>query len=815
MWGHWHKRRRHTGDLSLSRSPPHGHATTGVGSSEFSAGLVSLPDIHELPLNDSSGDADSKVDAHPLNPIQIGVCPQSRKTPDLGTPASQLTAVGHTRDRAATGPAAVISHHFLDAENAFLNREEDPPHSPWASCSEPPVPMHNTNATADLSTCNGAPATFRQHNDCQDCDDTERTRPVTIPSVPPSHDLRPPFVPLEHAYATYDASLTYISDDVVLFWHPPSVFSQWTPSPFTVGLVEYNCAEQFMMASKARLFGDDTALSAILASDDPREQKRLGRQVRHFDPELWQSECENILLHGNFEKVSQNEMYLALVQTDNRRLAEASLHDNLWGIGLSACDPRASSPDSWCGRNLLGQALELAREILRRDITAPLSNPPPDTPVPRYDTGGTIFEVDPVTHLRLDTDPPCANTQITALSVFTYSMPDDHAPEVLLAQEPRIDAPPIPEQGPDLISGGITMDDATFTTLLSLHSEVSTTSRFNCRALLDTGSPQSFVHQGAFDQMVATGAADASCVRSTTPRTWSGFGSRQLLSTRQQARMTIQFNHNGSPSASLAVWMYIVPNETMRSPLLLGRDSWMRFRSRSYQTLSPQPDGRIIGELTLSLCDDNLGSAAAYIRDCEFSDAVYHLVYDGLGISLADSSQLIPVNLVRLEGSPALTGHYMVDLPPAHDDSDPSERFVSSGRQLIALTGYRDLEQGDVLGTASSPLLHVPLEAPTFHNVPADVSALAESPTNPASQTAPSPTTAPDSPNEPPPRTPTPPRPQPARIISSPLEHCASPHSSDRVRTGRDWLGSPCHRRSLRHTCRLRGRLFVPQIGLW
>ena len=27
-----------------------------------------------------------------------------------------------------------------------------------------------------------------------------------------------------------------------------------------------------MMASKARLFGDDTALSAILASNDPREQ---------------------------------------------------------------------------------------------------------------------------------------------------------------------------------------------------------------------------------------------------------------------------------------------------------------------------------------------------------------------------------------------------------------------------------------------------------------------------------------------------------------------------------------------------------------
>ena len=376
-------------------------------------------------------------------------------------------------------------------------------------------------------------------------------------------------------------------------------------------------------------------------------------------------------------------MRLALTRTGDRRLAEASPHDNLWGIGLSACDPRASSSDSWCGQNLLGQALKHAREIFCRDTTAPLCNPAPETPVPRDDTGSTVFEVDPVTYLRLDTGPPSANTQTATLSAFTDSVPHDHAPEVLLAQEQRIDAPLIPEQGPDLIGGVVTMDDATFTALLLLHSGVSTTSRFNCRALLDTGSPQSFLHQGAFDQMVATGAADASCVRSTTPRTWSGFGSRQLLSTHRQARMTVQFNHNGTPSASLAVWMYIVANETMRCPVLLGRDSWTRFHSRSYQTLSPPPDGRVFGELTFSLCDDNLGSAAVYIRNHEVSGAAYHLVYDAQGVSLNDSPQLIPVNLVGLDGSPALTGHYMVGLLPVHDDSNPSERFVSSGRQSI------------------------------------------------------------------------------------------------------------------------------------
>ena len=215
--------------------------------------------------------------------------------------------------------------------------------------------------------------------------------------------------------------------------------------------------------------------------------------------------------------------------------------------------------------------------------------------------------------------------------------------------------------------------------------------------------------------------------------------------------MTVQFNHNGTPSASLAIWMYVVPNETMRCPLLPGRDSCMRFHSRSYQTLSPQPGGRIFGELTLSLCDDNLGNAAAYIRNRETSNAAYHLVYDSLVVSLTDSPQLIPVNLVRFDGSPALSGHYMVDLLPVHDDSNLSGRFVPSGRELIPLTGYQDLEPGDALGTASSPLIRVPLEALTLYDVPADVSALAESSIASASQTAPPPNTALDSPDEPPP----------------------------------------------------------------
>ena len=114
------------------------------------------------------------------------------------------------------------------------------------------------------------------------------------------------------------------------------------------------------------------------------------------------------------------------------------------------------------------------------------------------------------------------------------------------------------------------MDDTTFTTLRSPSSGASAKSRLNCRALFDTGLPQSFIHQSEFDQMVATGAADASYVQAITPKSQSGFGSQKMLSTSRQARMTGQFHHNGVPSASLAVWIYLVPDETMSCPILLG-----------------------------------------------------------------------------------------------------------------------------------------------------------------------------------------------------------------------------------------------------
>ena len=118
-----------------------------------------------------------------------------------------------------------------------------------------------------------------------------------------------------------------------------------------------------------------------MATDDPREQKRLGRHVRNFDPKLWNNVKETQGLRGTYAIFSQNHpMRTALLSTGNRRLAKASPHDDVWGIGLGANDSAASNPAAWRGQNLLGSILERVRAIMQED---PTSFPPyrfPDRP---------------------------------------------------------------------------------------------------------------------------------------------------------------------------------------------------------------------------------------------------------------------------------------------------------------------------------------------------------------------------------------------------------------------------------------------------
>jgi ribA/ribD-fused uncharacterized protein len=142
--------------------------------------------------------------------------------------------------------------------------------------------------------------------------------------------------------------------------------SQWWPASFTIDGLRYPTAEHFMMAEKARLFGDEETRARILKATSPSEAKQFGRGVRGFDESVWEQSRIEFVVRGNLAKFGQNsELNSFLLNTKDHVLVEASPVDRIWGIGLAADDGRVENPEQWQGLNLLGFALMEVRHLLR------------------------------------------------------------------------------------------------------------------------------------------------------------------------------------------------------------------------------------------------------------------------------------------------------------------------------------------------------------------------------------------------------------------------------------------------------------------
>lgn len=146
--------------------------------------------------------------------------------------------------------------------------------------------------------------------------------------------------------------------------------SQWWLAPFELDGVGYASAEHFMMAGKARLFGDGEALAAILKAPDPAAAKKLGRGVRGFEDDVWRKHRHELVVTGNLAKFEQHpKLGFFLLSIREDVIVEASPRDTIWGIGLGQENPKARDPRLWRGLNLLGFALMEVRERLRKRAT--------------------------------------------------------------------------------------------------------------------------------------------------------------------------------------------------------------------------------------------------------------------------------------------------------------------------------------------------------------------------------------------------------------------------------------------------------------
>ncbi len=139
----------------------------------------------------------------------------------------------------------------------------------------------------------------------------------------------------------------------------------WYPCEIKIDGVTYTSAGQYVMAEKARLFGNMEIKDRILDTSDPQECMALGRKVENFDKKIWDEKKEKIVHNGNSEKFLQNApLRNFLFSTEDKILAEASPDDCVWGIGLDRDNPDSLVPEKWRGQNLLGFDLMTVRDFL-------------------------------------------------------------------------------------------------------------------------------------------------------------------------------------------------------------------------------------------------------------------------------------------------------------------------------------------------------------------------------------------------------------------------------------------------------------------
>lgn len=156
------------------------------------------------------------------------------------------------------------------------------------------------------------------------------------------------------------------SEILVLFFSGRSYLSNFHRCRFEVDGVQFTSTEQFFHYQKAHVFNDKSSMSRILATNDPKEQKRLGRKVKNYEESVWSDKCFMVMKRGLYAKFEQNPVLKErLLSISNARFVEASPFDRKWGIGIGADHPNAASPSKWPGTNLSGQALNEVRDILK------------------------------------------------------------------------------------------------------------------------------------------------------------------------------------------------------------------------------------------------------------------------------------------------------------------------------------------------------------------------------------------------------------------------------------------------------------------
>ena len=439
-----------------------------------------------------------------------------------------------------------------------------------------------------------------------------------------------------------------------------------------------------MMAEKARRLKDHHAVELIM-SPDPSTHKgiRFGRGVRNFDSAVWDREKQNAVLAGQFYAESRHENHL--LRTGNKLWLKPALWIQCGALVSGRIIPGPTTLASGEGNNCS------VRHFL--PFAKPFAKVRPGRHTPPLADSALQPGMLGFTRVRRRRSRACYPRPALAKVLLRSFRPISRKCRPTKARASGVGPGlALSELSPCLVGSTVTLDDVSLTTKTAIHCGGNAIAPYRYVALLDTGSPQTFIRRDVLDRMLLVGAAPAACVRPCSPRSWGGFGeSTTRLRTSTSIRLSVQFSRNNKPTCSLAVRACVVLHSVIQHAVLLCRDGWMRFSTRSYRALSPRPHVNLVfGELTLS--HRATTGVSAYVTDSTATDGGFHLLHDcAIGVTLSDELQLLGVNLGRSNGSPALTGQYLVGMLPQPGLLSVQEHFAASWRQVLPSTGVADL----------------------------------------------------------------------------------------------------------------------------
>jgi hypothetical protein len=155
-------------------------------------------------------------------------------------------------------------------------------------------------------------------------------------------------------------------DGVTFFFKCDSPLSNHHRCIITDGPDCYTSSEQMFFCKKAGICGDLGALTDIKASDNPKEQKRLGGMIKACNG--WMEKRVDVMTTCCRAKFTQNpHLSQFLLETEDTLLCEDCPGDSFWGLGFNRNQAHTQGDLSLVRGNHMGKILSVIRQELHME----------------------------------------------------------------------------------------------------------------------------------------------------------------------------------------------------------------------------------------------------------------------------------------------------------------------------------------------------------------------------------------------------------------------------------------------------------------